>query len=245
MLASVPVFFSSLIRRIHKVRAIEEERARVAAMQELTTARSAFLAKVSHELRSPLQSIVSALDVIEMRHVRAFEDDGELIARMRRSSLLLNTQLRDLLTLAKGEAAHLELRPEPFEALALVEALADGVRELALAKGLELVIEVPRDAIFVVADGARIDQVLANLAVNSIGIPTLGRFALRCTNTTPRPGDCVSRLPTPGRAFRRPSCRRSSPPTSSPPVSSAAAKARGSGWPSCASSSTTSVRRLQ
>jgi signal transduction histidine kinase len=111
MLASVPVFFSSLIRRIHKVRAIEEERARVAAMQELTTARSAFLAKVSHELRSPLQSIVSALDVIEMRHVRAFEDDGELIARMRRSSLLLNTQLRDLLTLAKGEAAHLELPP--------------------------------------------------------------------------------------------------------------------------------------
>ena len=34
-------------------------------------ARSAFLAKVSHELRSPLQGIVSALDVIEMRHVAA------------------------------------------------------------------------------------------------------------------------------------------------------------------------------
>jgi K+-sensing histidine kinase KdpD len=61
MLAFVLVFFSSLIRRIHNVRAIEEERARVTALQELATVRCAFLAKVSHELRSPLQSIVSAL----------------------------------------------------------------------------------------------------------------------------------------------------------------------------------------
>jgi signal transduction histidine kinase len=168
MMAFVPVFFSSLIQRIHNVRAIEEERARVAAMTELAAARSVFLSKVSHELRSPLQSIVSALDVIEIRHSHAFEDDIDLIARMRRSSMLLNTQLRDLMTLAKGEAGHLELRPQAFDAVALVEALADGAYDLASAKGLTLTVELPSGPVFVVADASRIDQVLANLLVNSI-----------------------------------------------------------------------------
>ena len=168
MVAFGPVFFSSLIRRVHAIRAIEEERAAAIATRELAIARSAFLAKVSHELRSPLQGIVSALDVIEMRHARAFQGDEELIGRMRRSSMLLNTQLRDLLTLAKGEAGRLQIHAEPFEACALVEAMAEDARELAVSKGLQLRVMLPPAPLFAVADGARIDQVLTNLVVNSI-----------------------------------------------------------------------------
>ena len=52
----LPLFFSSLIRRIHNVRAIEQERAHFNAVHESTLARSAFLAKVSHELRSPCKA---------------------------------------------------------------------------------------------------------------------------------------------------------------------------------------------
>ena len=69
-----------------------------------------------------------------MRHARAFAGDEELIGRMRRSSMLLNTQLRDLLTLAKGEAGRLQIHAEPFEACALVEAMAEDARELAVSR---------------------------------------------------------------------------------------------------------------
>jgi signal transduction histidine kinase len=168
MLVCTPMFFSSLIRRIHNVRAIEEERARLAAIHEGVLARSSFLAKVSHELRSPLQGIVSALDVLAMRHGPAKDVDDELISRMRRSSMLLNTHVRDLLTLAKGESGHLEMRPEPFEACSLVENVAASASDLATDKGLRLVVEVPRVQTFVVADGARLDQILTNLVINSI-----------------------------------------------------------------------------
>ena len=175
MMALVPLFFAALVRQIHNVRAIEVDRARLAAMNEVVVARSSFLAKVSHELRSPLQGIVSALDVFELRHARADIEDEELIGRMRRASMLLNTLLRDLLTLAKGDVGHLEMRPEPFEVLSLVHAMADGAGVLAAAKGLRLVLDVPREPVFVVADGARIDQVLTNLVTNSIRYTDAGQ----------------------------------------------------------------------
>ncbi|MEO8524636.1 MAG: HAMP domain-containing sensor histidine kinase [Caldimonas sp.] len=184
-LAFPPIFFSSLIRRIHNIRAIEEERARLIAVHEVSAARSAFLAKVSHELRSPLQSIVSALDVIEMRHGSAFAHDAELIGRMRRSSLLLNTQLRDLLTLANGQAGRLAMHPKPFDACALVEALAEAARGLAVAKGLDVVVELPAGPIFVVADGSRIDQVLTNLVVNSIRYTEAGQVRISLSPFNP------------------------------------------------------------
>jgi signal transduction histidine kinase len=131
-------------------------------------ARSVFLAKVSHELRSPLQAIVSAIDVFELRHGHKIAHDDELIARIRRSAALLNNQVRDLLTLARGQAGHLELHEEPFDACALVQGVVVAVSEAAAAKGLRLSCKVPEEPIFVHADGNRIDQVLTNLLTNSV-----------------------------------------------------------------------------
>jgi len=185
MLVCVPLFFASLIRRIHNVRAIEHEHARFSALNESTLARSAFLAKVSHELRSPLQGIVSALDVLSMRRGPTADADDELIGRIRRSSLLLNTHLRDMLTLAKGEAGRLELRPEPFDACALVESVAASAADLASDKKLELIVDVPPTATFVVADSARIDQILTNLVINSIRYTESGQVRLSLARYDP------------------------------------------------------------
>jgi len=180
-LALVPAFFASLVRRIRALGTIEEERARLAATHDALAARSAFLARVSHELRSPLQGIVSALDILTLRQGPRASTDDELLQRIRRSSLLLNTQLRDLLTLARGEAGHLELRPEPFDACALVDSVASSALELANAKQLALVVDVPPEPLFVIADAARIDQILTNLLTNSIRYTDSGevRIALR------------------------------------------------------------------
>jgi signal transduction histidine kinase/CheY-like chemotaxis protein len=189
MLMCVPLFFAPLIRRIHNVREIEQQRAHFEALNESVVARSAFLAKVSHELRSPLQGIVSALDVLAMRRTPGADADGELIGRIRRSSLLLNTHLRDMLTLAKGEAGRLEMRPEPFDACGLVESVAASAADLAADKKLTLIVDVPPAATFVVADGARIDQILTNLVINSIRYTDAGQVRLALA-----PYDSAARL---------------------------------------------------
>ena len=70
------------------------------------------------------------------------------------------------------------MRPEPFDACALVESVAASAADLASDKKLELIVDVPSIAQFVVADGARIDQILTNLVINSIRYTETGQVRL-------------------------------------------------------------------
>ncbi len=104
--------------RVAQARALDAERQSVQNMQAVLKAKGEFLAAVSHELRSPLQSIRSALDLLELRAVS--EDQAVLVTRVQRATNILTTQLRDLLTLAQGDAGKLEVQPERFDACELV-----------------------------------------------------------------------------------------------------------------------------
>ena len=162
----------ALSRRKYRRAAEEErearrrERAAIDAMQQAVRAKTAFLGMVSHELRSPLQTILSALDVLELRIGAA--ENSEFVARIRRSANALGAQLRDLLTLAKGEAGKLEVQPETFEVCELVVGVADLFSDIAAEKGVALRCQVPDDPIFAIADPTRIEQVLTNLVSNAM-----------------------------------------------------------------------------
>jgi signal transduction histidine kinase len=203
--------FAPLIRSVEKAKLMEIEReierTRLESLQDSLEAKSQFLSRVSHELRSPLQGVVSALDVIEERFGKDAAE-AELLSRVRRGATALNTQLRDLLTLARGDAGKMEINPMPFEVAELAHSVAREVRVEAQAKGLELVVDAPAEPIFVVADPARIDQVLTNLLTNATrhtrqGIVRLTlhqydgeRGCLRFTVADTGPGIREDRIPT-------------------------------------------------
>lgn len=173
--------FAPLMRSVEKAKSLEIEReierARLESLQESLQAKSEFLSRVSHELRSPLQGIISALDVIEEQFARN-EAEAELLSRVRRGATALNTQLRDLLTLARGDAGKMEINPLPFEVGELALTIAGEVRAEAQVKGLDVIVDMPPAPIFVVADPARIDQVLTNLLTNAVRHTKLGSVRL-------------------------------------------------------------------
>ena len=170
MLGSAWWLCAPLIRSVEKAKHLEIERqierTRLESLQDSLMTKSHFLSRVSHELRSPLQGVVSALDVIEER-IAKDAVEAELLSRIRRGANALNTQLRDLLTLARGDVGKMEINPMPFEVADLARSVASEVRIEATAKGLELVVEAPEESIFVVADSSRIDQILTNLLTNA------------------------------------------------------------------------------
>lgn len=157
-------------------RARQAEKDAVAAMRAAMIAKSTFLAATSHELRSPLQSILSNVDALELRLKDVAPEEVRWLQLAARS---LERVLRDLLTLAQGDAGKLEILPEAFEACDLARDAVDEQRAAARAKGLRLVVDVPDEPIFVVADHSRISQILTNLLSNAVKYTVTGEVALR------------------------------------------------------------------
>ncbi|MBT2304013.1 response regulator [Variovorax paradoxus] len=165
-------------RRLARERldALDAEKLAKDQLHQSINTKAQFLSMVSHELRSPLQVIVSSVDVLELEIPPS--ERLSAIQRIRRSALMLGVQLRDLLTIARGEAGRLEINPESFEATALVEDVADVAAHVAREKGLKFNTSVPSEPVFVRADVQRISQVLANLVSNAVKYTRVGEVSL-------------------------------------------------------------------
>lgn len=160
-----------------KVRELATEKERVEA---LSRARATFLATMSHEFRTPMNAVIGLSSlmledpaVAHREHVRAIHDSA-------RGLLVL---LGDVLDFAKIDARQLSLTPAPLELRRLAGSVGDMLRPSAAARGLALEIEV--DAAVpevVVADHARLRQVLVNLVSNAIKFTERGRVRLSITS---------------------------------------------------------------
>jgi signal transduction histidine kinase len=174
-------------RRLAKDRLVAlqgEQEAREQLREEMNM-KATFLSMVSHELRSPLQVVVSSVDVLGMDVSNSERQSA--IARIRRAALMMGVQLRDLLTIARGEAGRLEIQPESFEATSLVEDVAAVAAHAARERGLAFEVNVPEEPVFVRADVQRISQVLGNLVSNAVRNTKEGRVSM--TLTVPGSGD--------------------------------------------------------
>lgn len=179
--------------------ALEAEQLAKSELQQSINTKAQFLSMVSHELRSPLQVIVSSVDLLG-----AWADPierREAVARIRRASLMLGVQLRDLLTIARGDAGRLETNLESFEATALVEDVSDVASHAARGKGLKFSTHVPGEPIFVRADVQRISQVLANLVSNAVKYTSAGEVSMTLRAPDESSGKLVFEISDTGRGL--------------------------------------------
>src|SRR4051812_17963247 len=112
--------------------------------EEANCAKSAFLGTISHEFRTPLTAVQGFTDLL------ADEVSGPVnekqradLARIRAASDHLLTLIDEILTFARQQAGHSELRLREVDLAALVHESAALVAPLAAAKGLGLVLRLP------------------------------------------------------------------------------------------------------
>lgn len=140
-----------------------------ARLLEADQMKSRFLATMSHELRTPLNSIIGFSTILRTRLADAL--DGrylKFLDNIRTSGEHLLAMISDILDLSKVEAGKLELHPETVHVPELVEGVCDILRGSARDRGLEIVVEVPRDLPPPQADPIRLKQVLLNLLSNAV-----------------------------------------------------------------------------
>ncbi len=143
-------------------------------------AKSAFLATVSHEMRTPLNALLGMAELLarsplnneQQRQVQIFRDSG----------LALQSLIDDLLDLSKIEAGRLSLEVAPFALRAMLDHVLALLRPRADAKGLQLLLHVaPGLPACVQGDSPRLQQSLVNLLGNAIKFTPGGsvRLAVR------------------------------------------------------------------
>jgi signal transduction histidine kinase/CheY-like chemotaxis protein len=139
-------------------------------LQRASELKSHFLSNMSHEFRTPLNSI-TALSQILLDKL-----DGDLTAEqekqvryVRRSSQDLTELVNDLLDLAKVEAGRVTIRPTPFRVEGLFAGLRGMLRPLLMQNSsINLIFEDPDDIPEIYSDEARISQILRNFISNAL-----------------------------------------------------------------------------
>ena len=143
--------------------------------------KSDFLARMSHEMRTPMHAILTFSSLGESRFSSAAPDRLRgYFERINRSGQRLLGLLDDLLDLSKAEAGLLALQIAPHDLQALITEAIDEFAPLANAKGQHLILEVRAKSAIAPVDGRRFGQVVRNLLGNAIKFtPRAGRITLK------------------------------------------------------------------
>jgi signal transduction histidine kinase/CheY-like chemotaxis protein len=144
--------------------------------------KSKFLSHMSHEFRTPLNSIL-ALSRLLMSH-----SDGPLTAEqqtqvrfIQRAAMNLTELVDDLLDLAKVEAGKTVVVASPFTAVSLFGALRGMLRPLLVGDAVALVFEDPHDLPPLDTDEAKVSQILRNFISNAIKFTERGEVRVWAT----------------------------------------------------------------
>ena len=159
---------------------LEEDKIRAEAASQ---AKSQFLAKMSHEFRTPLNAILGFTQLMGQ--------DPHLTIQQKKSLDIINLSgehllnlINDILEISKIEANRVVLHETNVNLYSLLNMLKAMLEPKAIAKGLQLTFEQSNDLPqFVTADEGKLRQVLINLLDNAIKFTQSGGVVLRVSST--------------------------------------------------------------
>ncbi len=148
-----------------------------------TKAQDEFVANITHDLKSPLSSIYSAMEmVIELADDRLTPTEKKLLDISRRNSLRLMELIDELLDYSKLESGSMKVKSAPTPLGGVVREAVDGLRPTAEAAGQTLELGPGVDEFRgseIQADPRRVIQIITNLLSNAVkATPEGGRIAV-------------------------------------------------------------------
>lgn len=139
----------------------------ISERKELEQLKQHFMAMVSHDLRTPLNSVKNFLGMLNTPIYGTLSEKGGVRKQAVELEIdRLNRLIDDLLDLEKLEAGKMELELKPTRITSLVTLAYEAVRGIAEKKSIE--IELPKDEREVNMDCERMIQVLVNLLSNAV-----------------------------------------------------------------------------
>ena len=135
-----------------------------------------FMAVMSHEMRTPLNGVMAALEIAAGMTANAKQVRFLDLAQSSARQLLRHAN--DVLDISKVDAGKLHLLEEQFDMTALVEDLVVGLRPLAIQKGTKVIVKPLGPLPRLVGDYFRISQIIQNFLTNALKFTDGGQITL-------------------------------------------------------------------
>ncbi|MBK6693411.1 MAG: HAMP domain-containing histidine kinase [Myxococcales bacterium] len=175
-IGALTVAFNQLVGRFVQAELVHRDN--LTRAESADRDRAAFLAAVSHELRSPLNAILGFTDLLMQ------EVDGPLTAaareeleQVRASGAHLAELIADILELSALEGGQLKLSAKPLDLAPLVAEVLREAGPLTLGRPVRLV-QRGEPSLVIEADARRVRQVLTNLVANAVKFTHQGEVSI-------------------------------------------------------------------
>lgn len=163
---------------------------RVEELRRANAVRAQFMSYMSHEFRTPLDSIL-ALSGLLLNRVdgELTEEQEKQVGFVRRSARDLLNLVDDLLDTARVDAGKVAVHPAPFTVAELFNALRATLRPLITGEATQLLFDETAGLPLLFTDEAKVAQVLRNLVSNALKFTEAGQVRVSAVQA---PGDGIT-----------------------------------------------------
>lgn len=180
ILLDIPIFRSSLTssessHKLYQSAVIEKK---------MNVAKTDFLAKMTHELRTPMHAVVGIGYLLEKTELS--DKQAGYIKKLQYASDSLLGIINNILDFSRIEAGQLELEHAPFKLAGVINTLKALVEDQAQKKSLvfEVLIDDTTQSLKLVGDSLRLTQVLINLTMNGVKFTRSGSVTISIEQLT-------------------------------------------------------------
>ena len=168
------IFLRDITRQKEVERALVRARNAALAASEM---KLEFLAKISHDIRTPLNAILGAADLLS--HTPLDAHQSEYVGLFQRNCRRLVTLINDFLDFSRIEAGMVKVENVPFRVRETADEAVAIFRDSAFRKGVRIYASVaPGVPEWELGDPARVQQILINLLSNALKFTDAGHVGL-------------------------------------------------------------------
>jgi len=162
-------------RRAHLLE--ETVRQRTHELEKANAAKTEFVASMSHEIRNPMNGIIGSATALADTPLNA--EQSELVATLRNCATFLASLVEDVLDFSAIEAGAFTVQTQPCNPAEILESVTRMLANPAAEAGAHFDIEIdPTLPSRVLADPARVQQIVVNYATNALKFSGGGRVRL-------------------------------------------------------------------
>ena len=158
--------------------------------EEANHAKSVFLAKMSHEVRTPMNAVIGMLDLTLDTTLSEEQKDNLIVAKDSAQNLL--SLINDILDLSRAEAGKVVIEEMEIQVVDIIKNVCKGLAVLARHKQIDLIWTIdPQIPRILTGDPVRLRQILVNLISNAVKFTHKGKVEVIVQMESLSQSDCM------------------------------------------------------